>query len=182
MHKEPKALAFDEFADELLVEKQPRALVILACAKIDTQLRKLIETVLLPKAAKTKEPDELLDGDSPLSTFSSRIKMCRRLGLLDVDLLGALDKLRDIRNQAAHWISFGVSDAPLRDQVRNLRSLVESRRSYSLTVSRFLIETELTEFESLQAVLLTLCVLIESVQCAADGKSLSRTTKPPKLN
>ena len=41
MRKEPKELTFDEFADELLKEKQPRALVILAAAKIDTQLRAL---------------------------------------------------------------------------------------------------------------------------------------------
>ena len=61
MRKEPKALDFDEFADELLRERQPRALVILAVAKIDTQLRDLIEKFLLTKSAKPNEADELLD-------------------------------------------------------------------------------------------------------------------------
>src|SRR6266496_3387893 len=137
MRKEPKALDFDEFADELLREKQARALVILASAKIDTQLRSMIETFLLPKRAKLKDSDELLDADNPLATFSARIKMCYRLGLLNEELADALNRLRDIRNQAAHWISFGVAEVPLRDQCKHLRSLLHGRRSYQLTTERF---------------------------------------------
>src|SRR5262245_52021169 len=114
MRKEPRTLTFDEFADELMQERQPRALVILASAQIDYQIRSLLEEFLWPKASKPSAPDELFDGDNPLSSFSSRIKMCRRLGLLDDRLAGALHNLREIRNQAAHWISFGVADAPLK--------------------------------------------------------------------
>src|SRR5437773_1203134 len=104
MRKEPKTLTFDEFADELMQEPQPRALVILASAQIDYQVRGLLDDFLWPKAAKPKEADELLDGDNPLSSFSSRIKMCHRLGLMDDGLANALHKLRAVRNQAAHWI------------------------------------------------------------------------------
>jgi DNA-binding MltR family transcriptional regulator len=182
MRREPKALAFDEFADELTTERQPRALVILASSQIDNQLRSLLEAFLWQKAAKPREPDELLDGESPLSAFSARIKVCRRLGLLDDRLAEALHRLREIRNQAAHWISFGVADSPLRDQFKNLQSLVVPRRSYRLTVSRFFSDSKLTDFESLQAVLLTLSVLLETIRNGISEKCLTKLQKPLKLD
>jgi hypothetical protein len=181
MRKEPKAPDFDEYADELLREKQPRALVILAAAKIDTQLRDLIEKFLLIKSVKPREADELLDGENPLSTFSARIKVCRRLGLVDHTLADALNSLRGIRNQAAHWISFGISDAPLRDQCEHLKSLLESRRSYKLTVDRFFFDIDMGEMETLQAALLTLSVLIETHHQAIEPATIGKIFKPPKL-
>jgi len=182
MHKEQKTLTFDEFADGLLRERQPRALVILASAQIDTQLRCLCEAFLFKKSAKIQDDDELLDGDNPLSTFSSRIKICSRLGLLDKALFDALNTLRNIRNQAAHWILFGPGDAPLRDQIRHLTSLIINRRSYRLTVSKFFHNGKLSELESLQAVLLTLCVLLESTRMIIPKISLAKVQKPLKLN
>jgi DNA-binding MltR family transcriptional regulator len=182
MRKEPKTLSFDEFADELLQEHQPRALVILAAAQIDNQLRGLLEEFLLPKVVKPKEPDELLEGDNPLSSFSSRIKICKRLGVLDDQLTDAFNRLRDIRNQAAHWISFGVAGSPLREQLKHLQSLVITRRSYKLTTSRFFNDQTLSEFESLQAVLLTLSVLIETIRKKLSAKSLRKTPKLHNIN
>ena len=176
MAKEPRILTFDEFADELLVEKQGRALVILAAAKVDLQLGALIEAFLLPRAVLAR-PDELLEGDSPLATFSSRIKIARRLGLIDDRLATALDKLRGVRNQAAHWVSFGITDAPLNDQIRYLQSLVKGRRSYSLTVARFFGESPLTPHESLQATLLTLSAILESIRDALESGSATKLTK-----
>jgi len=54
MRTEPKTLGFDDFVDELLAEKQPRALVILACAKIDIQLRNLIENVSVAERCQSQ--------------------------------------------------------------------------------------------------------------------------------
>jgi hypothetical protein len=182
MRKEPKALTFDEFADELLKEKQPRALVILAAAKIDTQLQSLLEKILLPKAAKPNETDELLESDNPLATLSAKTKICRRLGVLDPAMTGILDRLRAIRNQAAHWVTFGLSDAPLREQCRDLRDLIQSRKSYRLTVARFFGYTDLNEVESLQATLLTVAVLIEGVYQKVKRGAVGKAFKLPKLD
>jgi hypothetical protein len=182
VRKEPKYLTFDEFADELLAERQPRALIILASAHIDTQLRNLLEAFMWKKPGKPSAPDELFDGDSPLSTFSSRIKVSRRLGLIDDRLASALDKLREVRNQAAHWIWFGVTDAPLRDQLKHLRTLIVQRRSYRLTVSRFFGDQQLTEFGSLQAVLLTLSALVASVQTRTSDNCLPKLQEPLALD
>ncbi len=182
MRKEPKKFTFDEFADGLLVERQPRALVILASAQIDTQLRNVLEAFFWQKVGKSNGPDELFDGESPLSTFSSRIKVSRRLGLIDDSLANALDKLRELRNQAAHWISFGIAEAPLRDQLKHLKMLITPRRSYRLTVSKFFGNEQLSELESLQAVLLTLSVLLGSIYAIMPERCLAKLQKPPTLD
>lgn len=182
MRKEPKTFTFDEFADGLLAERQPRALVILASAQIDTQLRSVLEAFLREKSSKSKDPDELFDGESPLSTFSSRIKVSRRLGLIDDPLANALDRLRELRNQAAHWIFFGVEHAPLRDQLRHLQTLITHRRSYRLTVSKFFGNQQLSELESLQAMLLTLSVLLGSIYARMPEMCLAKLQKTLTLD
>ena len=182
MRKEPKSLTFDEFADELLAERQSRALVILASAQIDTQLRQMLEKFLWPKRSKPKDADELLDGEGPLSTFSSRIRMSLRLGIIDAPLATTLDTLRELRNQAAHWISFGVADSPLRDQIRHLQTLVIHRKSYRLTVSKFSLGGSLNDLESLQAVLLTLSALLGSIHASMPTRSLQKIQKPVTLD
>ena len=182
MHKEPKSLTFDEFADELLAESQPRALVILASAKLDTQLRQAIEGFIWPKFGKARDEDELFDGLNPLSSFSARIKIALRLGLIDKSLSDALNMLREVRNQAAHWTSFGVTDSPLKDQLRHLQSLVNKRSSYKLTVAKFLGDGVLNDLESVKAVLLTLCVLLESIQIKMPERSLAKIQNPFNLN
>jgi hypothetical protein len=182
MSKSIKLYTFDEFADELLAERQPRALIILASSQIDSQLRNLIEIFLLPKTAKAKEPDELLEGDTPLSTFSSRIKISIRLGIIDKPIADALNNLRDIRNKAAHWIMFGVSESPLREKLKALDGLIKQRRSYQLTVSKFFTDEQLNELQSLQATLLTLSVLLASIKTKIIGRSLPKIHKPLTLD
>jgi hypothetical protein len=182
MQKEPKNPTFDDFADELMLEHQPRALIILASAKVDAQLRSILERFLHPKAAKEKDPDELFDGETPLSTFSSKTKICLRLGIFDADLGRTLDTLRKIRNQAAHWVSFGIGAAPLCDQLNNLQDLVTARQSFKLTVRRFFGDAKLDGIEMLQAVLLTLCVLLETINERMPKRSLPMMQKRIKLN
>src|SRR6266446_4704113 len=97
---------FDIFADDLLAERSARPLVIIGASKVDHLLSEMLRTFLLPKCAKAKNQDELLDGDAPLATFSARIKLCRRLGLIDETLYLALERLRALRNFSAHSISF----------------------------------------------------------------------------
>src|SRR6185312_7990615 len=92
---------FDDFADLFEAERAPRPLFILGAAKIDSLLAEILTTYLMPKAAGGKK-DELLLGDSPISTLSSRIKVCYRLGIIDESLYKILDKIRAIRNSCAH--------------------------------------------------------------------------------
>lgn len=108
---------FRRFAKEFS-EETDRAAVILGTAKLDILLYQILQRFLLPEASST---DELLDGDAPLSSLSSKIKMAYRLGLIDSEFARALHLVRRIRNSFAHELS-GVSldSGAHRDRVREL--------------------------------------------------------------
>ena len=99
-------------------KESDRACVILGAARLDILLKQLLSAVLLPS---TSSSDELLDGDSPLGTFSSRIQMSYRLGLLDGEFVRALNLLRRIRNEFAHEASsVSLASASHRDRIKQL--------------------------------------------------------------
>jgi hypothetical protein len=145
---------FDDFADELSNERQPRALIILVGAQIDELLREILIASLL-EAKEYPKKDEPLDVEAPLSTFSSRIKMVYRLGIIDEPLQRVLDKFRDLRNNAAHWIAFGIAETSLKDRLSEFQRVMKSRRAYRLTVRKFFGgRNDLSSFEELQPALL----------------------------
>jgi hypothetical protein len=92
---------FEEFFDDFAKESD-RAAVILGAAKLDMLLFQLLKRFLIPV---TGSQDELLEGDSGLGTFSSRIHAAYRLGLVDREVTRALHLIRKIRNSVAHEIS-----------------------------------------------------------------------------
>src|ERR1041384_5909756 len=94
----PQAMAFGHFMRDFLKESD-RAAVILGAAKIDALLCAMIESALRPV---TSGEDDLLEGDAPLSTFSARIRVAYRLGLIDADFAKLLHVLRKLRNSFAH--------------------------------------------------------------------------------
>jgi hypothetical protein len=79
-----KLLNFDVFAEEFLRENNPRVITIIGASKIDEQLLEILRTYFMPKIESGNKTDELLIGDTPLGTFSSRIKIIYRLGLIDI--------------------------------------------------------------------------------------------------
>jgi hypothetical protein len=95
---------FEAFVREFKTESD-RAAVILGAAKLDSLLGQLIDQFLLPAPGNT---DELLEGDSPLATFSARINACHRLGLVGPQFCKSLHLVRRIRNSFAHEV-VGVS-------------------------------------------------------------------------
>lgn len=108
---------FQRFAEEFKSESD-RAAVILGTSQLDLLLYQLLEGYLLPC---TSGKDELLEGDSPLATFSSRINISYRLGLIDADFARALHLIRRIRNNFAHEISSASLDSGAhRDRIREL--------------------------------------------------------------
>ena len=76
-----------------------RAAVILASALIDDTLRELLDGYLLSCPSSS---DPLFDGNGPMSSFSSRIELSYRLGLISRDFASGLNILRRIRNSFAH--------------------------------------------------------------------------------
>jgi hypothetical protein len=108
---------FNKFATEFKNESD-RAAVILGASQLDLLLFQLIEAYLLPAPSGK---DELLDGDSPLATFSARINIAYRLGLIDAEFSRALHLVRRIRNTFAHEVSSASLDSGAhRDRIREL--------------------------------------------------------------
>jgi hypothetical protein len=73
---------YKTFVEEFRSESD-RAAVILGVAKLDVVMYQIIQQALLPSASSN---DELLDGDTPLSTFSAKINFLYRLGIIDAGL------------------------------------------------------------------------------------------------
>ena len=165
---------FDEFADDLLAERTARPLFIVGTSKVENLLFLVLRQHLLPKKTRPNDQDELLEGDRPLATFSARIKLCYRLGLIDETLYQALEQLRNIRNQCAHSIIFDVTSPPIREREAALRKSFAQRKSYRLTKERYFGSKKLTATEELQCVLLTLCALLEVI---LDSTTVTRGNK-----
>jgi DNA-binding MltR family transcriptional regulator len=123
-----------------------------------------LRSFFLPKLSKSRAPDELLEGDTPLATFSARTKICRRLGLIDETLYIALDKLRRLRNLSAHSVSFDHTGSPARELIAELRARVSTRGSFELAKARYFDADELKSIEEMQCMMLTLCILLEAIK------------------
>src|SRR5665213_2363035 len=147
MASAPKKILFDDFAEELLEERSVRPLIIVGASKVDDLLQEILSSYLLPKIDKD---DELLGRDRPLNTFSARIKLCYRLGLIDKTLYTALEKLRALRNPSAHHITFDPSQPPVVDHLRDLRTKLSARASFGLTKERYFDDAILSPVEDLQ--------------------------------
>lgn len=161
---------YDEFAEDLLAERTPRTMVIVGSSRIDTLLYDILCSYFLPKRTKAKDNDELLEGDRPLSTFSSRIKLCYRLGIIDDSFCNALEILRSLRNDCAHSVTFDPTKSPAREHIANLFGSVSCRKSFELVKARYY-NRDISKTEELQCVLLTLCALLEAVK-----EKMQRTT------
>jgi hypothetical protein len=109
--------SFKNFVNEFKNESD-RAAVILGAAKLDAVLAQILDRYFLPTVGNT---DDLIDGDSPLSTFSARIAVCYRLGLISAEFAKALHQVRKIRNSFAHDLSgCSLNSGPQSDRLKAL--------------------------------------------------------------
>ena len=119
---------FAAFVNDIAKESD-RAAAIIVAAKCDILLRELIAKFLLPCHAAS---DELLDGDSPLGSFTSRITFAYRAGLIKAEFARALHLIRRIRNEFAHEPSSATfNSGPHKDRVRELVAPFKSAPFFS---------------------------------------------------
>jgi DNA-binding MltR family transcriptional regulator len=83
-----------------LSEESMRGKILILTTQIDDLLQEMLKRVLKP--ARRKNDDELFRPLGPLDSFSSRVAMAYRLGLICESDADALDLLRKIRNDCAH--------------------------------------------------------------------------------
>jgi DNA-binding MltR family transcriptional regulator len=118
----------DVFVKEF-VPAADRAAVLVAGAVLDDLLKQALIRRLLPNPTRT---DDLFDGDAPLSTFSSRISLCFRLGLIDAGLARSLHLLRKVRNDFAHQVTnCDLASNPHSDRVRELCASIGDRAGFN---------------------------------------------------
>ena len=115
---------FNKFIDEFKNESD-RAAVILGAAKLDLLLNQILEQYFLPN---TSGKDELLDGDSPLGTFSAKISITYRLGS---EFTRLLQLVRKIRNAFAHEVSgCSLESGAHRDRVKELVAQIKHKNIF----------------------------------------------------
>jgi hypothetical protein len=108
---------YRSFVLEFMAETD-RAAVVLGASKLDHQLYMILKKVLLPCPARR---DDLFDGESGLGTFSAKIDMAYRLGLIDAGFARHLHLIRKIRNDFAHDVSgCSLDSGPHKDRVLEL--------------------------------------------------------------
>lgn len=85
-----------------LLKEGGRGAVLLGAARLDYALERLLKAVMHPHVGGD---DNLFDPDRPLGTFSAKISLAYRLGLIEKPVENALQMIRKVRNDFAH--SFG---------------------------------------------------------------------------
>ncbi|MFC5684257.1 MltR family transcriptional regulator [Flavobacterium sp. MAHUQ-51] len=149
---------FDELVDEILDERNDRSLIILCSSIIDEQLYNILNKFLKPPL----KDDDLLKGDNPLSTFSSRIKIIYRIGIIDNTFRDILDTIRKIRNLSAHSVELNLGKSPIKDHINTLKKTIKIKPSYELTKKRYF-ENNINSSNEVKALFVTICVILEAI-------------------
>jgi DNA-binding MltR family transcriptional regulator len=91
-------------------QESDRASVILAAIMLENALTMLLKTRLAPTGSTN---DPLFDGSTaPIGTFSAKINLAYRIGLIPASFTRELDLIRRIRNDFAHNIPGAKFDSP----------------------------------------------------------------------
>ncbi len=99
-----------------------RSSVVLGAERINVALEVLVKGSLHPSSNKT---DTLFTSEGALASFSKKIEMAYRLGLIDLPFKQALDLVRKLRNDFAHAIKVeSLQQASHADRVKALSKLV----------------------------------------------------------
>ena len=150
-----------------LRDESERAVVILAAARLDVDLEKLLKHILKRHPGGT---DPLFEGDRMLGTFSAKIAMAHRLGAIDDDFEHAIQMLRKIRNDFAHQLeSETLSSSRQKSRLQELVRWASKSDIYQSGLKAF--DTEEMSVEHLQ---LVLCVATMVVMLHAGLSTLSR--------
>ncbi|OGW40762.1 MAG: hypothetical protein A2Y97_08260 [Nitrospirae bacterium RBG_13_39_12] len=113
---------FEAFVNEINRESD-RAAVILGTSKLEDLLYQLLNKYFI---SEPPNKSELFDGTAPLSTFSSKINICYRLGIIDKEFKKLLNVIKDIRNSFAHEVQTPKLDSgPHRDRIKEITRALE---------------------------------------------------------
>lgn len=84
---------------ESIKDESDRGAVLVAASMLEFSLKELLKKRLIVCG---KNSDPLFDNNGAISTFSSKIELCYRLGLISLEQRNMYDIFRRIRNKFAH--------------------------------------------------------------------------------
>jgi hypothetical protein len=158
-----------------LLNESERAAVILAAARIDSDLEKLLKHVLHRCPGGD---DTLFDSDRALGTFSAKIAIAHRLGMLDQDFEHAIQMLRKIRNDFAHQLESESLRAP--KQAHRLAELTKWARANPVYDN--LIKAMDTGKHTKEHVSLVICCSAMTISLAAGIHQFNRVNLGPPIS
>lgn len=113
---------------DLLHRESDRGCVLVGGAILDEMLRAVLQAYFVDDEKLGKELFQ--SPNAALSTFSSRIRVCRALGLITDEFFRDLERIRVVRNQAAHFdrrgdkgFDFAFQNPDVADRCRALISI-----------------------------------------------------------
>ena len=127
---------------QIAFDESERGLILIITSDLDAKLEKILRKYLMP--SRTAE-DNLFNYQGGLGSFSNRIEMVYRLGIIDASFANSIDSLRKSRNRMAHKISENLEESPHKDHLNN--SMEQIKKSKILTQ---LIEVSDKHLESLK--------------------------------
>jgi len=120
---------------EAFSKESIRVMIIIMAAEIDRLLLESIKAFIKPERKKNDD-EKLFGGFGPLNSFSTRIEMAYRLGLISTEDADGLDQLRKLRNHCAHTIKeFSLDAEPFKSLFRHFMDCTINRDDLGLCLS-----------------------------------------------
>lgn len=112
---------FRQFYEQLRLESE-RGSAIVGAALIDDALKEMLKALMIASARKD---DELFKSSyAPLGSFSAKIDVAYRTGLISPKVRKSLHLIRDLRNDFAHVsLQINFETQSVRDRIRELFNL-----------------------------------------------------------
>jgi hypothetical protein len=108
-----------------------RLMIILVASRLDDSLKEMLQRAMIHQSGSQ---DPLFESNGPLGSFSSRILLSYRLGLIDRDFERFLQTLRKLRNDAAHAAHhIDLRSPPHVDRVLDLHNLASRSPMWTTT-------------------------------------------------
>jgi hypothetical protein len=108
-----------------LARESDRSAVILGAARLDVGLERLLKKVM---AHHPGGQDDLFGPDRPLGSFSAKILLAYRLGLINRNVESLLQMIRKTRNEFAHSLeTASLSDGPARSRAVEMGRLTSNK-------------------------------------------------------
>lgn len=161
---------FEDFVDQLSSENC-RSMIIFGVANIDLLLYSILKKYFLPSR---KKEDELLEGDTPLSTLSSKINICFRLGIINYEFFTVLHLLRSIRNDFAHQPDADYKLSPYKDRIRNFVDYTRKMELFGTVKEVYSLE-KAGMLSDLAAGIIVVCATLQAINMKTKPKSNEMT-------